>query len=345
MKLNTSLDLFTDCLRPGRGNFKTCLSVLISVFVLSLAAFAQETTGGIQGTVKDPQGAVIKGATIEVNSPSLIGRKTAVTDSAGFYHFEQLPPGVYSISVHAHGFAPQIQNNLQLQTGALPTVNFSLQVGETASTIEVSAEGQLVDVTQSKVQTDVTQDILTGIPKGRSFQSLIPFAPGARQEPLQGRNGDRTNGFQIDGASDSENTYLIDGINTSNIRDGGVGKNFQDDFIQEVQIKSSSFEAEYGGAIGGVINAIPKRGSNRWHGEFKTYFQFSGLNANDQCASGFTSAGQNPPGTQGSTVCGLRLDPTLPQLNTSTRLDGTPQYFIPKKDRRHIIEPGYEVGG
>ena len=80
---------------------------------------------------------------------------------------------------------------------------------------------------------------------------MIPFAAGARNEPLQGG----TNGFQIDGASDGENVYLIDGVNTTNIQNGGVGKSFQMDFVEEVQIKSSSFEAEYGGALGGVINA------------------------------------------------------------------------------------------
>jgi hypothetical protein len=301
------------CLKPSCRSFRICLTTLAALLVVSLAVFAQETTGGIQGTVKDPQGAVVKDASVEVTSPSLIGKKTATTDSAGFYHFEQLPPGVYSISVHAHGFSPQIQNNLQLETGALPNVNFTLQVGETSSTIEVNAEGQLVDVTQSKVQTDVNRELLTALPKGRSFQSMIPFAPGARQEPLQGTTANRTNGFQIDGASDSENAYLIDGIPTTNIQNGGVGKNFQDDFTQEVQVKSSSFEAEYGGAIGGVINAIPKRGSNGWHGEVKAYYQSSALMANDPCASGFTSAGQNPPGTQGSTVCGLRLEPHTPR--------------------------------
>ena len=323
---------------------KTCLCLLIAVFVLSSAIFAQETTAGIQGTVKDPQGAVVKGATIEVSSPSLIGKKSQTTDSGGNYHFEQLPPGLYTISVRGQGFAV-LEKKVQLETGALPTLNFDLKMGETSSTVEVSSEAELVDVTQSKVQTDVTREILTGIPRGRSFQSVIPFAPGARQEPLQSRTDGRTNGFQIDGASDSENAYLIDGINTTNIRDGGVGKNFQDDFVQEVQVKSSSFEAEYGGAIGGVINAIPKRGSNNWHGEIKSYFQFAGLDANDPCASGFTSGGLNPPGTQGSTTCGLRLDPTKPPLNTNTRLDGTPQYLVPKKDNRHIIEPGYELGG
>src|SRR5262245_62403231 len=103
--------------------------------------------------------------------------------------------------------------------------------------------------------------------------------------------------------------------NTTNIQNGGVGRNFQQDFLQEVQIKSSSFEAEYGGALGGVINAIPKRGSNEWHGEVKTYFQTSAFMANDACASGFTAS------TGGSATCGLRINPKT-SLNNNTRQDG-----------------------
>ncbi len=168
---------------------------------------------------------------------------------------------------------------------------------------------------------------------------MIPFAPGARQEPLQSARGNRTGGFQIDGASDGENVYLIDGINTTDLNIGGVGKNFQSDFIQEVQVKSSSFEAEFGGALGGVINAVPKRGSQAWHGELKVYYSNSALDANDPCASGFTSA------IGGSLVCGQRINPTLPTLSTGTRQDGTPEYYVPKKDARRILEPGYEIGG
>src|SRR6266699_6464442 len=113
-----------------------CVCVFISMLLLSLPGVAQETTGGIQGTVKDPQGAVVPAATVEVTSPALIGKKSATTDAGGFYHFEQLPPGIYSINVNAPGFAPQTQGSLQVTTGSLPTVNFSLQVG--AITQEVS---------------------------------------------------------------------------------------------------------------------------------------------------------------------------------------------------------------
>jgi hypothetical protein len=294
--------------------------------------------------VKDPTGAVVAGAVVEISGPTQIGIKKTESDTNGFYRFSSLPPGTYSLTFTMKGFSVVKRDGISLDVGRLPNVDVQLKMGETSETVEVLAEAPAVDVTQSKVAVTVTRDELANIPKGRSFQSVIPFAPGARQEPLQSTTSGRNNGFQIDGASDSENVYLIDGFNTTNIQNGGVGKNFQTDFIEEVQVKSSSFEAEFGGALGGVINAIPKHGSNAWHGEFLTYIQTNALNANDPCASGFTSGGA---GTFAgfSTVCGLRLDPTKPGLSSSTRLDGTPQYYVPNKDKRRILEPGFQVGG
>ena len=221
------------------------VTCLVSLVLLSCLAYAQETTGGIQGTVKDPQGAVISGATVEISGPTLIGKKTVVTDNDGFYRFAQLPPGEYEMTTTAKGFSTSKQSGIKLAVGALPVINVSLKVGGASETVEVSSEALAVDVTQSKVQKNVTKEILDGIPKGRSFQTVIPFAPGARAEPLQGGTMGRDNGFQIDGASDSENVYLIDGVNTTNIANGGVGKNFQIDFIQEVDRKSTRLNSSH----------------------------------------------------------------------------------------------------
>jgi hypothetical protein len=311
---------------------------------LALPCLAQETTAGLQGNVKDASGGSIPSATVEVSSPALIGSRKAQTDSAGFYHFGALPPGEYTLSVNAPGFRAYRQPGIPLTVGRLPTVDVQLQLGAVAETVEVSGEAATIDVTQSKVSVTVPHVVIDNIPKGRSFQSLIPFAPGARQEPLQSGTGTRDNGFQIDGASDSENVFLIDGVNTTNIQNGGVGKNFQIEFIEEVQIKSSSFEAEFGGALGGVINAVPKRGSNEWHGGLMALWRTNALNANDPCASGLTS-GSVGTFAGFSTVCGLRLNPGLAPLSTAKRLDGTPEYYVPKKDQRNIVEPGYTIGG
>jgi len=199
----------------------------------------------------------------------------------------------------------------------------------------------MVDMTQSKISVTVPSEVSDNLPKGRSFQTLIPFAPGARGEPLQsgsaiGSSAGAGQGYQIDGASDSENVYMVDGVNITNIQNGGLTKNFQMEFVDEVQIKTSSFEAEFGGALGGVINVIPKRGSNDWHGSLVTYLQSNAFNANNSDR-------------------GLRTNPNLPSLNTSfsgpcvaagtCRLDATPEYYMSNKDQRTIVEPGYQIGG
>ncbi len=256
---------------------------LVLIFCLAMPqATAQETTAGIQGVVKDASAAVIAKATVEVTSPALLGSKKVETDSTGKYWIQALPPGTYTLTVSARGFSTYRQGNISLAVGRLPSIDVVLKVGAHTETVEVTGEASAVDVTQSKVAVTVTEQILNNLPGGRNFQSVIPFAPGARQEPMQSVRGSRDTGFQIDGATDSENIYMVDGANVGNIQYGGMaGKNtgvvsnsFQTDFVQEVQIKSSSFEAEFGGAMGGVVNAVPKRGSNAWHGEVKAYMQF-----------------------------------------------------------------------
>lgn len=300
---------------------RVCLPLLL-LLIASLiipAAFAQETTGGLQGTVKDPSGAVVSGATVDVTSPSLIGKKSATTDSGGYYRFANLPPGTYTMTVTAPNFRSYKQEGISIATGHLPSIDITLQVGTASETVEVTGAAPIVDVTQSKVQTNVTEDVLQNVPKGRSFQSVIQFAPGARSEPLQG-------GYQIDGASNSENSYLVEGQETASIQTGASNTNVPMEFIQEVQIKSSGFEAEYGGALGGVVNVVQKRGSNEWHGSVFTYYQ----------GDAFDSA---PTRT-------LRRNPNTSATSASTtRRDQAAEYYQPIKDHYRIWEPGIELGG
>ena len=336
----------------------TLVLVLLVVTLLVAASFAQETTAGLQGIVKDPQGAVVSKATVTVTGTGLIGIKKVETDASGYYHFANLPPGTYTITATAQGFRTLKQSGISLIAGALPSIDLKLEIGGVEQTVEVSSAAPLVDVTQSKVQTSVSEDVLASIPKGRSFQSVIPFAPGARQEPLQSSRTDqgRLNGFQIDGASDAENVYMSEGLNITSIYGGGVGANVPMEFIQEVQVKSSSFEAEFGGANGGVINAIQKRGGPQWHGSVFGYYSGNPIAANDPCINRMI-------GTVQGTGCGQRLlpgthtnpgsigsvDPNtgawINQTLWSDRNDGTLDYYHPKQDKWSTLEPGFEIGG
>jgi len=328
-----------------------CL-LLLTFAALPPIAIAQETTGAIQGTVTDLSGAVVAGAVVEASSPALMKPVRSTADSHGFYRINALPPGAYRLTVSGQGMSANL-TGLDIHAGDLPTINIKAYPGSNETVVEVNSAAAQIDVTQSKVETTVTNEILQLIPKGRSFQSVIAFAPGARQEPLQSiapnaagtaispiLSGSRTNGYQIDGASDAENIYLLDGVNITGITGGGSGTgtggsagfNVPNEFVQEVAVKSSSFEAQYGGAMGGVVNVISQTGNNNWHGSFFTYYRSSALNANDQCAFNYTAN------------CGLRLDPTVP-ANSGARTDGPSQYYIAKQDHYKIIEPGFTIGG
>ncbi|HLK65511.1 MAG TPA: TonB-dependent receptor [Bryobacteraceae bacterium] len=294
--------------------------------LISTCAIAQETTAAMQGTVRDASGGSIVKATVEVTSPALIGLKKAETDQVGYYRFANLPPGVYTLSVKATGFRAYKLENIDLQVGHLPTIDVSMEVGATTETVEVSAEAAAIDTSQSKVQTNIGQTSLMNLPtQSLSYQSVIQFAPGARYEPLQNSGTGANNGFQINGASNSENSYLVDGQETANINDGHSMANVPMDFIDEVQVKTSGFEAEYGGALGGVVNVISKRGSNEWHGSVFSYYQADRFNA----APNPTQL-RNPQFS--NNYCGTRCDQPL-------------EYYYPVKDHSRIADPGFTLGG
>ncbi len=305
------------------------LAFILAVSLLCSQSYAQETTAGLQGTVKDPTGARVTTATVEVSGPALIGTKKLQTDQGGYFRFANLPPGTYTLLISAPNFRSSKMEGIRLEVGKLPTLDVVLQIGTTSEVVEVTGAAPIVDVSQSKVQTNVTEDVLQNVPKGRSFQSVIQFAPGARQEPLQ------ANGYQIDGASNSENSYLVEGQETARIIDGTSATNIPMEFIQEVQVKSSGFEAEYGGALGGVVNVISKRGSNEWHGSLV-------LSARNDMFNAAPSRSMRYDPQGGPTV--FHNNPADPTEVTG-QLDTPVQYYQPNKDKYSILDPGFEVGG
>ena len=320
------------------------LVVFCVCLLLASSAFAQETTGGIQGTVKDPSGAVVPNAKVSVSASSLVGGKELETDANGYYRFANLPPGNYTVTVQASGFATS-KRDFVLEVGHLPTVDFALEVGKAETIVEVNSEAPQIDVTTNVTTTNVTQDVIEYVPHGRSFQSVIQFAPAARNEPLMGNNsaggyvgngtggsspGSTANGnsygFSVAGGSDSENSYLVEGQETANLIGGYSHTQVPFDFIQEVEIKNSGIQAEHGGALGGVVNVVMKKGSNNYHGSVFTQYENDAMDANQ-------------PTTQ-------RLDPNGSQVATSWGLiDPVSQLYSPKKDHTGDVFPGFTFSG
>jgi hypothetical protein len=323
--------------------FKT-LSTVIAAFALFLsgvALMAQETTGGLTGTVKDPTGAVVSKAQVVVTAPSLTGNKEFTTDAAGNYRFVNLPPDTYTVTVTAKGFATEKREGVVIETGHLPTLDLTLQVGASDTVVEVSGSAPVIDTTTNTTQTNITQDIVQDVPHGRSFQSVIQFAPSARNEPLEGAtalgNGTGSNspgnssngssyGFSVAGGSDSENSYLVEGQETANLIGGYSHTNVPFDFIQEVQVKSSGIEAEHGGALGGVVNVVMKKGQNNFHGSVFAQFENQNLD--------------------GSPIAYSRYDPLSTGTGTSWGfIDPDYQNYQPVKPKTSDVFPGFTIGG
>jgi hypothetical protein len=313
---------------------------LFSVLLLASSLFAQETTGGLQGTVKDASGAVVGNATVELSGSSLVGKKSLTTDGSGYYRFANLPPGTYTLTVKAPGgFSELKREGIVVEVGHVPTLDLTLSVGAAGTVVEVTAAAPVIDVTTNTNQTNITKDVIDNTPHGYSFQSVIQFAPMARDEPLggaaggtggslPGSSGNGFNvGFSIGGAADSESQYLVEGQDTEDISGGASRANVPFDFIQEVEVKTSGIEAEHGGALGGVINVVMKKGSNAYHGSFFASYESDGV---DGSPNGFIRYNPDPvPGTSDFNTQG--------EANTQT--------YLPRQDHYRTAQPGFTIGG
>ena len=136
----------------------------------------------------------------------------------------------------------------------------------------------MLDVASARTTTTISAKLIEQLPRGRTFNTLLQVAPGVRAEPKAGSAG--VGGYQFDGASGSENVFIVDGVDVSNIRNASLGTSdaIPFEFVQEVQVKSGGFEAEFGGALGGVVNVVSKSGSDKFHGE--ALYQFTGSTLN-----------------------------------------------------------------
>jgi len=282
--------------------------MLLMVLALAMPAVAQEQRGAIEGVVKDSSGGVLPGVSVEAKSASGMAM-TAVTDARGVYRFPAVAPGKYEVTAQLTSFKPARVQNLEVLLGQIKTVDFTMSIGSLTEDVQVTAEAPLVDTKQSARATSITAEQLDMLPKGRDFMSLVTQVPSVNNETKSG-------GVMIDGATTSENRYIVDGAETSDIVLGGSGKGVISDFIAEVQVKSSGYTAEYGGATGGVINVLTKSGTNNWHGNLLFGWEGSAL-----------QGGRNPS---------LRLK--LTDSNAS-------EYITYAKDGYSRAEPGLSIGG
>jgi outer membrane receptor protein involved in Fe transport len=242
---------------------------LALVAMMFAAVAGAQTTGDIDGTVMDPEGKALPGVTVEAKSSSLLGTRTTVTDESGRFRLPALSPGTYTVTASLSGFATAQRDTVKVSLGGTATISLTMKLSTTEQVV-VTGEVPVVDTTTATAGLSVRQEVIQKLPLGRNYSSVIQLNPGVQTDTAETQG--RAQAFTIYGATSVENQYLVDGVNTTNVIKGFQGKSLTQEFIEEVQVKTSGYEAEYGRAMGGVINVVTKSGGNEFKGDVFGYF-------------------------------------------------------------------------
>ena len=247
-----------------------------ALLLLAAPAWAQRTTGGVSGTVKDTSGAVLPGVTVAVSGPNIVGTQTSVTNGEGFYRFLNLPPGEYQVSFTMSGFKTVTSRGVRVAVGSNIEENASLDVSQLQESVDVIAETAVVDTTSNEVGTNYDRNWVENAPLRRSsFFDLVAGAPGS----LQG--GDGSARTMVYGSSYDENSFQVDGVDiTDNYFNEALAEP-NVDAIEEVEVLSLGAPAEYGNLTGAVYNIVTRQGTNEFHGDVNFFWQTDGLTDNN----------------------------------------------------------------
>ena len=249
-------------LRTGPRRFAV-LTLLVALAVAP--AMAQERFSGLTGEVRDASGAVLPGATVTITNKENGKLYTALTGADGVYRILDLEPGRYGVKFELSGFQSGEVPDVVLLLGKTLTIDSTLKVGDLQEAVTVTAESPLIDTRSTTIAHNVTAEEFDRIPKGRSFQNLAFASPSVNTGEIEG-------GIQVNGASGAENAFTIDGVTTNSLINGGSRQDAVFEYLQEVQVKTGGINAEYGGALGGVVSAVTKSGGNQYRGETHYYF-------------------------------------------------------------------------
>jgi hypothetical protein len=227
--------------------------VIISLIACSIAgrAAAQDTTGVISGRIVDGQALALPGVTVKATGAQ--GAKTTNTDGEGRFTIPFLTPGLYVVQAELVGFKPVDQSDVQVRLGQAVELLLTMQIGEMKEAVEVTAVSPTIDTTNTTIGANLDSVTLSRLPVGRRFSDTLYLAPGV----TTGGNVGTANP-SIEGSSGLENQYVVDGVNITNggygalgsysIVFGSLGNGTPYDFMQEVQVKTGGYEAEFGQA-------------------------------------------------------------------------------------------------
>jgi hypothetical protein len=266
--------------------FALCCVTLAFLLFGANAAFAQTVTADITGTVTDPSGAAVVGATVTAKSVERGISYTGVTNDAGVYRISRLEPGQYDLKVEKTGFQTALYPTFTLILNQVAQINVELKVGQVSQTIEVTGAAPVLKTETTQVDTIIDSATNVALPLAtRNYVELTLLSPGAiHPDPSQFSNGDNTNSGArpfINGNREQSNNFLLDGLDNNEVSDNLLGYTPAPDAIQEFNMITQNAPAEFGNFMGGIVSATIKSGTNSYHGDLWEFFRNNVLNADD----------------------------------------------------------------
>src|SRR5215831_15421206 len=250
-------------------------SLLLLALMFSAAPLlAQETTGQISGRILDNQGLPVPGATVTVTGPQ--GTKTIASDADGRFSVPFLTPGVYAVRAELQGFKTFEQKDIRVVLGQTVDIPIAMQLGGVTELVNVTGAASVIDTTSTTAGAVLSSELLENVPVGRRLADALYLAPGVSSSSTAGHMNP-----SVSGGSGLDNLYVIDGVNVTSTGYGGLGSYSTTfgslgnatpfDFIQEVQVKTAGYDAQFGQSMGGVVNVVTKSGSNNFKGSGFAY--------------------------------------------------------------------------
>lgn len=262
---------------------KKCILMIGLIFGPVCTASGQTTQGEIVGTVRDPQGSSVPGVSVSVTNAGTGLTRTSTTADNGSFRFPALPTGVYELTAEKAGFAKLVVKDIQVSVDEVRTVDVNMAIAAQSSTVTVEGAALLVN-TESQHLGDVINEMqVTALPlNGRNFAQLAllnagvaAFGGGGGQQGGEGG----ISGYSSNGQRSSSNNFMVDGIDNNNYQGGSVSQLPSIDSIQEFQVQTNNYSAEYGRNSGSVVNLVTKSGTNQLHGSLYEFLRNNDLDA------------------------------------------------------------------
>jgi len=273
--------------------------LLVGVVLLSLGsgnAFAQATASGtIQGTVTDKSGAVVSGAQVVAKSKATDSVRTTTTSDTGYYRFELLPVGFYTVAVSKTGFAG-VSETIEILIGQTATVNTELKTGSMSEVIEVTSEVPVLDLAKTDVSQNITPREVEELPMvGRDVANLAYLAPGIKPADSYDPTKNRYAILSVNGDGGRNVNVTVNGVDNKDNTVGGPVMQLPLEAVQEFVISTQRFSAVNGRSEGAAINMITKQGTNNYHGSLFGFFRDTKLNTDEKDPNGNGTTSSSHP--------------------------------------------------